>query len=97
MFKYLFTVQILFYLVTFVINTPIAIPRKDLTLLPEFTIEILKQIHKINRDGSYSFGFKASDGTFLVEQKNADGYVSGEFGRYANQFQLAGTSLSLNQ
>ena len=76
---------------TIVITTPI--PQKDITLFPETTVEVLKQIHKVNCDGSYSFGFKASDGTFLVERKDADGYVTGEFGYTKQQLQLSGTFL----
>ncbi len=76
---------------TIVISTPI--PQKDITLFPETTVEVLKQIYRVNGDGSYSFGFKASDGTFLVERKDADGYVTGEFGYTKQQLQISGNFL----
>ncbi|XP_046655738.1 uncharacterized protein LOC124349291 isoform X2 [Daphnia pulicaria] len=78
---------ILSLVATIVISTPI--PQKDITLFPETTVEVLKQIYRVNGDGSYSFGFKASDGTFLVERKDADGYVTGEFGYTKQQLQIS--------
>ena len=42
--------------------------------------EILKQIHEVNGDGSYMFGYIDSAGTFRVEHKNDNGHVTGKFG-----------------
>ncbi|KAI9557685.1 hypothetical protein GHT06_017514 [Daphnia sinensis] len=69
------------FLVAFHGATPFEIPK--VTLFPDST-EIRKQIAQISCDGSYTFSFRASDGTFLIEHKDADGYVTGEFG-YANR------------
>lgn len=70
------------FLVAFRVATPLTIP-KEVTLFPDST-EIRKQIAQISCDGSYTFSFRASDGTFLIEHKDADGYVTGEFG-YTNR------------
>lgn len=43
-------------------------------------VEILKQINHVNDDGSYTFGYEASDGSFRVEHKDVTGYVTGKFG-----------------
>ena len=43
-------------------------------------IKILKQIHEVNDDGSYTFGYIDSAGTFRVEHKNDNGHVTGKFG-----------------
>ena len=33
-------------------------------------VAILKQIRKVNEDGSYAFGYEAGDGSFKVKKKN---------------------------
>ncbi|XP_026812986.1 uncharacterized protein LOC113553703 [Rhopalosiphum maidis] len=43
-------------------------------------VSILKQINKVNDDGSYTFGYEASDGTFKVETRDVAGNVKGMFG-----------------
>merc|ERR1719348_1857153 len=41
---------------------------------------ILKQINELNDDGSYTYGYEASDGTFKLETRFADGTVQGKDG-----------------
>lgn len=41
---------------------------------------ILKQINQLNDDGSYSFGFEASDGSFRIENMDVNGYITGRYG-----------------
>lgn len=43
-------------------------------------VSILKQINKVNEDGSYTFGYEASDGSFKVETRDVAGNVKGMFG-----------------
>ena len=43
-------------------------------------VAILKQINKVNDDGSYTFGYEAADGTFKVETRDIDGNVKGKYG-----------------
>ncbi|XP_046645076.1 uncharacterized protein LOC124335285 [Daphnia pulicaria] len=43
-------------------------------------VTILKQINQLNEDGSYTFGYEASDGSFRVENMNANGYLTGRYG-----------------
>ncbi|XP_060842564.1 uncharacterized protein LOC132922862 [Rhopalosiphum padi] len=43
-------------------------------------VSILKQINKVNDDGSYTFGYEASDGSFKVETRDVAGNVKGMFG-----------------
>lgn len=43
-------------------------------------VAILKQIHQANDDGTYTFGYEAADGSFRVENRDADGYVTGKYG-----------------
>lgn len=40
-------------------------------------VSILKQINKVNDDGSYTFGYEASDGSFKVETRDVAGNVKG--------------------
>ncbi|XP_057366672.1 uncharacterized protein LOC130687511 isoform X1 [Daphnia carinata] len=70
------------FVVAFHVATTLA-TSKEVTLFPDST-EIRKQIAQVSCDGSYTFSFRASDGTFLIEHKDANGYVTGEFG-YANR------------
>ena len=41
---------------------------------------IIKEIRKLNTDGSYSFGFEADDGSFRTETRNVHGLVAGKYG-----------------
>lgn len=43
-------------------------------------IIILKQIHQVNDDGSYTFGYEADDGTYRVENRDDAGYITGKYG-----------------
>ncbi|XP_051168083.1 uncharacterized protein LOC127285910 isoform X2 [Leptopilina boulardi] len=43
-------------------------------------VAILKQIRKVNEDGSYTFGYEAGDGSFKVESRDVLGNVKGTFG-----------------
>ena len=48
-------------------------------------VTILKQINQLNLDGSYTYGFEASDGTFRVETRDIKGNVKGKYG-YLDEF-----------
>ncbi|XP_057335824.1 uncharacterized protein LOC130674495 [Microplitis mediator] len=43
-------------------------------------VAILKQLRKVNEDGSYTFGYEAGDGSFKVETRDVLGNVKGTFG-----------------
>ncbi|CAH0387379.1 unnamed protein product [Bemisia tabaci] len=43
-------------------------------------VQILKQINRHNEDGSYTYGFEGSDGSFKIETKLANGEVKGKYG-----------------
>lgn len=43
-------------------------------------VPILKQINRVNDDGSYTYGFEAADGTFKVETRDNLGNVKGKYG-----------------
>ncbi|KAI9557116.1 hypothetical protein GHT06_016914 [Daphnia sinensis] len=43
-------------------------------------VTILKQINQLNDDGSYTFGFEASDGSYRVENMDVNGYMTGKYG-----------------
>merc|ERR1712001_92950 len=50
------------------------------TTTTEHPVVILKQVNEINEDGSYTVGYEASDGTFRLETKDAEGNVEGKYG-----------------
>merc|ERR1712001_501733 len=50
------------------------------TTTTEHPVVILKQVNEINEDGSYTVGFEASDGSFRLETKDAEGNVEGKYG-----------------
>ncbi|KAK4016510.1 hypothetical protein OUZ56_031466 [Daphnia magna] len=43
-------------------------------------VPIIKQINKVNDDGSYTFGYEAGDGSFRIEKKELNGHVKGKYG-----------------
>merc|ERR1712001_784069 len=50
------------------------------TTSTEAPVVIVKQVNEINEDGSYTVGFEASDGSFRLETKDAEGNVEGKYG-----------------
>merc|ERR1712223_911821 len=46
----------------------------------EDPVVIVKQVNEINEDGSYTGGYEASDGSFRLETKDAEGNVEGKYG-----------------
>lgn len=50
------------------------------TTTTEAPVVIIKQVNEINEDGSYTVGYEASDGTFKLETKDAEGNVEGKYG-----------------
>lgn len=47
---------------------------------PTKKLDIIKQIRKINKDGSYTVGYEAGDGTFKIESRDVLGNVKGTYG-----------------
>ena len=45
-------------------------------------VPIIKQINKVNDDGSYTFGYEAGDGSFRIEKKELSGHVKGIILKY---------------
>lgn len=43
-------------------------------------VDIVKQIRRLNEDGSYTIGYEAGDGTFKIESRDVMGNVKGTFG-----------------
>ncbi|XP_022909365.2 uncharacterized protein [Onthophagus taurus] len=43
-------------------------------------LEIIKQIKKVNDDGSYTIGYEADDGSFKIESRDVLGNVKGTYG-----------------
>uniref|UniRef100_A0A0P5AER4 Uncharacterized protein n=1 Tax=Daphnia magna TaxID=35525 RepID=A0A0P5AER4_9CRUS len=54
--------------------------KSSTTSYPGPAVTILKQINQLNDDGSYTFGFEASDGSFRVENMDVNGYMTGKYG-----------------
>merc|ERR1711981_851745 len=50
----------------------------------EAPVVIVKQVNEINEDGSYTVGYEASDGSFRLESKDAEGNVEGKYGFLEN-------------
>merc|ERR1711970_609260 len=46
----------------------------------EAPVVIIKQVNEINDDGTYTVGYEASDGSFKLETKDAEGNVEGKYG-----------------
>merc|ERR1711970_961129 len=59
--------------------------KEEITLAPIATpsvapVVIIKQVNEINEDGTYTVGYEASDGSFKLETKDAEGNVEGKYG-----------------
>merc|ERR1712130_628433 len=50
------------------------------TSTTEAPVVIVKQVNEINEDGSHTVGYEASDGSFRLETKDAEGNVEGKYG-----------------
>merc|ERR1719422_2336515 len=55
---------------------------EEITAAPstEAPVVIIKQVNEINDDGTYTVGYEASDGSFKLETKDAEGNVEGKYG-----------------
>lgn len=58
--------------------------------------EIVKQIRRVNADGSYTFGYEAEDGTFKIESRDVLGNVKGTFGFIDDAGEIKRVSYSAN-
>ena len=58
-------------------QTPITTTSSS-TTTTEAPVVIVKQVNEINEDGSYTVGYEASDGSFRLETKDAEGNVEGD-------------------
>ncbi|KAJ9598802.1 hypothetical protein L9F63_026663, partial [Diploptera punctata] len=59
-------------------------------------VAILKQINRVNDDGSYTFGYEAADGSFKIETRDVLGNVKGMFGFIDESGELKRVSYSAN-
>ena len=57
--------------------TPTTVSASSSTEAP---VVIVKQVNEINEDGTYTVGYEASDGSFKLETKDAEGNVKGKYG-----------------
>ena len=53
----------------------------------EAPVVIIKQVNEINDDGTYTVGYEASDGSFKLETKDAEGNVEGK--SHTTYFQMS--------
>lgn len=42
-------------------------------------VPILKQINRVNDDGSYTYGYESADGTYKMETRDSEGNVRGKY------------------
>lgn len=63
--------------------------------LPE-GVPILKEINRVNDDGSYTFGYEAADGSFKIETRDVQGNVKGMFGYIDETGELKRVSYTAN-
>ncbi|XP_014282784.1 uncharacterized protein [Halyomorpha halys] len=59
-------------------------------------VPIIKQINRVNDDGTYTFGYEAADGSFKIETRDVLGNVKGMFGYIDEQGQLKRVSYTAN-
>lgn len=59
-------------------------------------IEIIKQIRRVNDDGSYTVGYEADDGTFKIESRDVLGNVKGTYGYVDSNGEIKRVSYTAN-
>lgn len=59
-------------------------------------VEVIKQINRVNDDGSYTFGYEAADGSFKIETRDVLGNVKGMFGFVDENGELKRVSYTAN-
>lgn len=58
--------------------------------------EIIKQIRRMNNDGSYTVGYEADDGTFKIESRDVLGNVKGTYGYVDSNGEIKRVSYTAN-
>jgi hypothetical protein len=58
----------------------LAVVKEKESLKRHAHVAILKQIQQVQDDGSYTFGYENADGSFRVENKDKNGYITGKYG-----------------
>ncbi|XP_057374223.1 uncharacterized protein LOC130695111 isoform X2 [Daphnia carinata] len=76
------SIMMLLFAVAYVLASPAnyVTSKSSTTSYGSPAVTILKQINQLNDDGSYTFGFEASDGSFRVENMDVNGYMTGKYG-----------------
>lgn len=59
-------------------------------------LEIIKQIRRVNNDGSYTVGYEALDGTFKIESRDVLGNVKGTYGYVDENGEIKRVSYTAN-
>lgn len=59
-------------------------------------LEIIKQIKKVNDDGSYTIGYEADDGSFKIESRDVLGNIKGTYGYIDERGDIKRVSYSAN-
>lgn len=59
-------------------------------------VEIIKQIRRVNDDGSYTVGYEATDGTFKIESRDVLGNVKGTYGYVDENGEIKRVSYTAN-
>ncbi|KAF6213504.1 hypothetical protein GE061_011224 [Apolygus lucorum] len=57
-------------------------------------VQIIKQINRVNEDGTYTYGYEAADGSFKIETRDVLGNVKGMFGYVDENGELKRVSYS---
>ena len=58
--------------------------------------EIIKQIRRVNSDGTYTIGYEADDGTFKIESRDVLGNVKGTYGYIDDDGEIKRVSYTTN-
>uniref|UniRef100_T1JJC9 Uncharacterized protein n=1 Tax=Strigamia maritima TaxID=126957 RepID=T1JJC9_STRMM len=58
----------------------IQVNNRRFTPAPIPVVKIMKQMHEVHEDGSYTFGYESQDGTFRIETRSPDGMTKGKYG-----------------
>jgi len=62
--------------------------QRDSTRTTTTPVPILKQVNKVNEDGSFTYGYENADGSYKIETRDVTGQVNGKYGYYDDAGQL---------
>lgn len=93
---YNFTLQVISYGFVLLVTITKLTRCQDDSTEERVGVPIIRQINKVNDDGTYTYGYEAADGSFKIETRDVLGNVKGMFGFIDESGELKRVSYTAN-